>query len=500
TTTGTYGSWSSSNTATATVNAATGLVTGVAAGSVTITYTSITPCGTLMASASITVLPIVSAGAVSGSSTLCIGSTTTYTSNGTPGGTWSSLTPSVASVNATTGVVTGVSAGNATIKYTVSGCGGSFSSSKAIAVSAAANPGTISGPSSVCDGSGVNFNRSGGASGGTWSSSNTSVATVNSSGRVTGQGAGTAVISYSVTSGCGTFSATQSVTVSADPTIAVTNITASTDPNSCSALVTLGSNITTTGSPTLEYRIGYFPFFSFPIPSTYRFYRGTTPVIVIASNSCGNAVRAFLVTVVDNTPPTIACVPNATRNVNGSSNRYSVHGHEFDATASDGCGVASLIYSLSGATNDGFDNNNRSLNNVRFNEGTTTVTWRATDVNGNVSTCSFTVTVTHSGSSANPPEDQSQSNAKMELFAAGLTLNAAPNPTSSYFTLSLRSIGTEKIKLNVVDLMGRTIEKITDITPNTTVQIGGKYHPGIYMVQAVQGQQTVVLKLIKEGN
>ena len=98
---------------------------------------------------------------------------------------------------------------------------------------------------------------------------------------------------------------------------------------------------------------------------------------------------------------------------------------------------------------------NSSLNNVRFNVGTTTVTWRATDVNGNVSTCSFTVTVTHNGNSANPPEVPAQSNAKVEMFAAGLTVNVAPNPTSNYFTLSLNSIGTEKIKLNVVDVLGR---------------------------------------------
>src|SRR6185312_6473184 len=118
--------------------------------------------------------------------------------------------------------------------------------------------------------------------------------------------------------------------------------------------------------------------------------------------------------------------PNATRTVNGNSSRYSVHGHEVDVNASDGCGVASLVYSLSGATNDGFDGDNRSLNNVKFNVGTTTVTWRATDVNGNVSTCSFTVTVTHNGNSANPPEVPGQSNAKVEMFAAGLTVNVAP--------------------------------------------------------------------------
>ena len=52
-------------------------------------------------------------------------------------------------------------------------------------------------------------------SGGTWSSSNTAVATVNSStGVVTGTGSGTATITYAVTNSCGTTSVTQSVTVS----------------------------------------------------------------------------------------------------------------------------------------------------------------------------------------------------------------------------------------------------------------------------------------------
>jgi hypothetical protein len=268
-------------------------------------------------------------------------------------------------------------------------------------------------------------------------------------------------------------------------------------------LVTLGSNVTVTGgSPvTLQYRIGFFPFFSFPIPATYTFARGTTPVTVIATNSCGITARAFLVTVVDNQPPTITCKPNATRTANGSTGRYSVHGHEFDATASDGCGIASLIYSLSGATVDAFEGDNTSLNNVRLNVGTTTITWKATDVNGNVSTCTTVVTVVNSGNN-DPDIVQPPLNPKLALLDATPSLSAtvAPNPSSNYFTLTLKSVNPGKIKLNVVDIMGRTIEIITDILPNGTVQIGGKYHPGVYMVQAVQGQQAVVLKLIKEGN
>ena len=484
------GTWSTSDATIASVNPTTGVVMGVASGSAVITYTSTTLCGTQTAIANITVNPVLSAGTVSGASTLCIGSTTPYTSSGSAGGTWSSVTPTVATVNATTGVVTGISTGNATITYTVSSTCGTFSSTKMIAVSLAANTGTINGPSSVCTGTSVTFTRSGGSGGGTWSSSNTSVATVNSSGRVTGVAPGSAVISYSVTSSCGIGSTTNSITVNSSLTLSATNVNASTDPTSCSASVTLGSNVTVTGSPTLQYRIGFFPFFSFPISATHTFYRGTTPVIVIASNSCGTIARMFLVTVVDNTPPTITCVPNATRTANVNSSSYNVHGHEFDATASDGCGVASMIYSLSGATVDGFERDNRSLNNVRLNIGTTTITWKATDVNGNVSTCSTDVTVY-----GNPGHDFGRN------YDDGSTLKVkvAPNPTSDYFTLKFSSESSENVNVNVTDVLGRTVEQITDIWSNGTLQIGEKYHPGIYIVQAIQGDHTVSLKLIKEG-
>ena len=488
------GTWSSSNPAMATVESTTGIVHGVAPGVVTITYTSTTPCGTTTSTASITVNPVLTAGTVSGSATLCIGSNTTYTSDGSTGGTWSSVTPSVATVNPTTGVVTGVSTGNATITYTVSSDCGTSSSTKMVAVSLAANPGTVSGASTICSGSHSDFSHPGGVNGGVWSSSNTAVATVSASGRVTGVSAGTAVISYSVTSGCGTTSSTKTITVNEIPGIIANNVSVNTDPNECSAVVTLGSNVTVTGSDvTLQYRIGYY-FFSWPISSTHRFYRGTTPVTVIASNSCGRVARTFNVTVTDNQPPTITCTPNATRSPNGHSSRYSIRGHEFDATASDNCGIASLIYSLSGATVEGFERHNTSLNNVRLNVGTTTITWKATDVNGNVSTCSSTVTV-----SANAENQEHHNYYRNSNTATDLNVKVSPNPTSYYFTLQFSSVSTEKVKLSVVDVTGRTVQQMSDIDPNSTVQIGSSYRPGTYIVHAVQGSSSVTLKVIKEG-
>jgi hypothetical protein len=246
----------------------------------------------------------------------------------------------------------------------------------------------------------------------------------------------------------------------------------------------------------LQYRIGVFPIFSFPISATHTFFRGTTPVIVIASNSCGVTARIFLVTVNDNEAPSITCKPSVTKSANGSG-RYSVHGHEFDATASDGCGVSSLIYQLSGATVDNYDNNNRSLSNVRLNTGVTTITWKATDVNGNVSTCSTVVTVVNNN--AQSPESQSVV-ARQDEQQGSLKVRIAPNPSSNYFTLSFQSPVKEKIKMHIVDVSGREKESMSEIWPNSTMQVGHQYRPGVYFAEIIQGKDRIVVKLIKEGN
>ncbi|HPH84954.1 MAG TPA: Ig-like domain-containing protein, partial [Ferruginibacter sp.] len=97
------GSWSSSNELAATVNVSTGLVTALSAGTTTITYTINTGCAAPQsASTSLTVNPNVNAGVVTGAANLCIGGTATYTSNGDPGGSWSSSNELAATVNVST--------------------------------------------------------------------------------------------------------------------------------------------------------------------------------------------------------------------------------------------------------------------------------------------------------------------------------------------------------------------------------------------------------------
>jgi Secretion system C-terminal sorting domain/Bacterial Ig-like domain (group 2) len=78
-------------------------------------------------------------------------------------------------------------------------------------------PGTITGnPGPICAG-GVTATLTATASGGTWGSSNTSVATVSSGGLVTSVAPGTAVITYTVGNPCGGVSASTTITVSPTP-------------------------------------------------------------------------------------------------------------------------------------------------------------------------------------------------------------------------------------------------------------------------------------------
>ncbi len=203
------GVWTSSNTSIASVNTS-GLVTGVAVGSATITYTVNNSCGSSYVTATVNVLTTPSApSAITGTTSLCSGSTTTLTDT-TSGGTWSSSTSSIATVSAT-GVVTGVSGGTVTISYTITNICGSASATTSVIINTVPVMGPISGSTSVSSGSTTTLTDS--TIGGTWSSVTTSVATVDASGVVYGVSNGTSVISYAKTNGCGTNAVTATVTV-----------------------------------------------------------------------------------------------------------------------------------------------------------------------------------------------------------------------------------------------------------------------------------------------
>jgi len=125
----TGGTWSTSNTAVATIGSGSGVVTGVSAGTVTISYT----VSGSSVTAVVTVNPLPNAGTISGNANLCLGSTITLTSSGSSGGIWSANN-SIASVGSTSGVVSAVAIGQDSIKYTVTNSCGSSTAAMNVAI------------------------------------------------------------------------------------------------------------------------------------------------------------------------------------------------------------------------------------------------------------------------------------------------------------------------------------------------------------------------------
>ena len=186
----TGGTWTSSTPAIATVLSGSGLITAVSAGKSAITYT-IPPGCFAVDSVNILALPPV----INGTRHVCEGATVHLT-DGFTGGTWSSAQTYVASINVTTGVVTGVAVDTANITYTDrSGC----QTSATITVNPAPVP--IIGGVTTC--ASLTDTLYDATAGGVWSSGAPGIASVSASGVVTTISGGTAIISYTLPgSGC----------------------------------------------------------------------------------------------------------------------------------------------------------------------------------------------------------------------------------------------------------------------------------------------------------
>ena len=200
TTTG--GTWSSSNPAVGTIGSASGIVGGIAAGTITIMYATASGTGSVVVT--VNTLPV--AGTITGSGSVCIGSGTSLT-DAAIGGVWSSSSAGIATVSSS-GLVTGVAAGTAVVSYTVTNSCGAAGAGSVVTVNVTA-AGTITGASSV--GVGLSITLTDAVSGGAWSISNGNVSV--SGGLVTGIAAGTVTVSYSVSGSCGTGVSTKAILV-----------------------------------------------------------------------------------------------------------------------------------------------------------------------------------------------------------------------------------------------------------------------------------------------
>jgi gliding motility-associated-like protein len=203
------GTWTSSNPAIAAVDPLTGVVTGIAAGAVNISYTVIT--GFVTKAFTVNATPSV----IIDSPTLCLGNPITFLDS-VGGGLWSSSAVYIARVGSTSGLVTPISPGNVVISYTLSsGC------AKSVSVNVLST--TIYGVAPICLG-GLGVSLADATAGGIWTSSNPAIATIDSfTGVVSGIAAGNTTMTYTLSPTC---KATALMTVKSAPVITPSPVSA----------------------------------------------------------------------------------------------------------------------------------------------------------------------------------------------------------------------------------------------------------------------------------
>ncbi len=82
-----------------------------------------------------------------------------------------------------------------------------------------------------------------------------------------------------------------------------------------------------------------------------------------------------------------------------------------------------------------------------------------------------------------------------EKLFANYNVIILPNPTATSFTAVLQSAETGKVEWKIFDLSGRMIER--NVSTGKVLHFGNSYKSGIYILHAVQGNKSSVIRLIK---
>jgi hypothetical protein len=235
-------------TASFTVNSNTQITATLPAGASTGTIAVTTPSGTVVSASGFTVNPLPVLPAITGNTSVCIGSTTGL-ANGVAGGSWSSASPAVATINSS-GVVSGIAVGTSLITYTYTNGNGCVNS---VSTTITVNPlPVVSAPSTVCL---ANTAQLSPATGGTWASNNPAVATVDNTGLVTPVGTGSTTFTFTnSTTNCS--ATTTAITVLTVPVITLQPISQSVCSDSAAIF-----SVAATGTSL-----------------SYQWYKGATPL------------------------------------------------------------------------------------------------------------------------------------------------------------------------------------------------------------------------------
>lgn len=86
---------------------------------------------------------------------------------------------------------------------------------------------------------------------------------------------------------------------------------------------------------------------------------------------------------------------------------------------------------------------------------------------------------------------------KAEVLSDAFEIIAYPNPSSQQFTLQITSSNKEVVSVNVYDIFGRMVQRLSNIGTNTSLKLGSNYKPGVYIVEIQQGEVKKLFRLIK---
>lgn len=436
------GTWSSSSALIATVVSTSGIVTGITAGSTTVSYILPTGC---FAVSTVTVNPLPAT--ITGTVSACIGATSTLTST-TTGGVWTSGASGIATVGASTGIVTSIATGTATVTYSLStGC------SRTVTFSVNALPAAITGSTSVCEGQTTTLSSA--TSGGTWTSSAMGTATVVfSTGVVTGLSSGVATLSYTLSTGC----------------LATTTVTV----NSLPATIAGATEACVGGTTTLtNTSVGGTWSSSAPLVATVSLTTGIVTGVGFGSVTITYALPTGCIT---STVLNIDTIPNVT--VSGAE--YVCIGTPSTITAgSSGCTWTSGNVSVATINTAGMVSG--------ITGGTATVSYTCTNICGTFTgTKNIRVYTAAQCDSILSTPTITQVDYRVELF---------PNPNTGSFSVIVHSSVDQEIHLNIINVLGQTVFEV-DTRTNRQNGISIDLPGGVYTLTAINGSGKSVVKFV----
>jgi hypothetical protein len=115
--------------------------------------------------------------------------------------------------------------------------------------------------------------------------------------------------------------------------------------------------------------------------------------------------------------------------------------------------------------------------------------------------CSFTVTTTVKINSCFGNNGPTTTGPAINLKSANqtpeLAINVRPVPTTTNFTLTVKSSSQQDVLINVYDVTGRKIQQLRGGVLDS-YQFGDNYAQGAYFVEVLQGSQRVTQKVLKQ--